>query len=47
MRSWLSTRFHFKWTFYRKLVRKRCLDVEDWFHDKAAVQAEIPFQMDF
>ena len=47
MRSRFSTKFHFKWTFYRKLVLKRCLDAEGWFRDKAAVQAKILSQMDF
>ena len=39
-------KFHIEWTFYGKLVFKRCLDVEDWFRDKVAVQYRIPFQMD-
>ena len=30
-----------------ELVFKRYLDVEDWFHDKLAVQYRIPFQRDF
>ena len=40
-------KFHFKWTIYGKLILKRYLATEDWFRDKATVQAIIPFQMDF
>ena len=47
MRSRFSRKFHFKWTFYGKLILKKCLDAKDWFRDKAAVQHKIPFQMDF
>ena len=47
IRPWFSVKFLFEWTFYGKLVFKRCLDVEDWFRDKVAVQNKIPFQMNF
>ena len=45
MRPQFSTKFHFKWIFYGKLILKRCLDAEDWFHNKIAVQHKIPFRM--
>ena len=47
MRSRFSRKFHFKWTFYGKLILKKCLEAKDWFRDKAAVQHKIPFQMEF
>ena len=43
MRPRFSTQFDFEWTFYGKLVFKRCLDVQDWFRDKVAFQYKIPF----
>ena len=47
MRRWFSTKFPFKWTFYGKLILKRCLNAKDWLYDKIAVQYKVAFQMDF
>ena len=47
MRPWFSTKFPFKWTFYRKLILKRCLDAKDWLYDKITIQHKVAFQMDF
>ena len=42
-----STKFHFKWTFYVKLILGKSLDAKDWFHNKDLVQCKITFQMSF
>ena len=44
VQSQFRKKFHFKWTFYGKLIH---LKTQDWFCDKAAVQHKILFRMDF